>query len=215
MSKLITTVLLTLAVSLVPASAAYDMFLRIDGIPGESMDPAHRSWMEVELCDILPVEEVPFRTNGNGVLAAPEVTITKAWDQASPKLAMSVLTGVRPATMTIDIVEKETGYRSVVADWQFEDLTFTSYRQHISPADGTLAETFGLQIHGALAYGYNEYDRLGEQVGRSETRWDIQAGTVTLTTQGTVQQFQVYTPEPATGALLLAGGLGLLRRRRR
>jgi len=42
-----TVVLLAAALASLPALAAVDMFLRIDGVPGESAQPGHAGWFEI------------------------------------------------------------------------------------------------------------------------------------------------------------------------
>jgi type VI secretion system secreted protein Hcp len=77
---------------------AFDAFLKIDGIPGESTDDQHKDWIEILSYDH-SVEQPVSRTASSAGGASAEranvepLTITKNIDSSSPKLFEAAVTG--------------------------------------------------------------------------------------------------------------------------
>lgn len=81
--------------TLAPTNAAVDMFLRIDGVPGESMDSQRRG--EIDL------QNFSFGASKLRTAASQfkDMTFTKYVDTASPKLLLAVATGKQFPTAVV------------------------------------------------------------------------------------------------------------------
>ncbi len=77
--------------SVAPAMGAYDMFLKIDGIDGESTDKDHQGWIEVESFSWGMSVSVSSIGTGGGAGKANflELSIDKFLDKASPRLMLT------------------------------------------------------------------------------------------------------------------------------
>ena len=77
---------------------AFDTFLRIEGIPGESSDDAHKDWIEVLKYAHTMAQPASGTASSSGGAGSERVNhgpfvVTKELDKASPKLAEHCCTG--------------------------------------------------------------------------------------------------------------------------
>lgn len=99
-------ILLSIALFVIglPLFAAYDAFLKIDTIPGESTSPGHQGWIDVE----------SFSWGASPAQAAREaatsprcslhsLTFTKRIDKASPMLSQAALNGNLLPAVTVEL----------------------------------------------------------------------------------------------------------------
>jgi type VI secretion system secreted protein Hcp len=75
------------------AEAAVDMFLKIEGIEGESQDKNHKGWIEISSVQYGISASIPSSGEKTSKAAFSDVLITKVLDKASPKIAMSTANG--------------------------------------------------------------------------------------------------------------------------
>ena len=192
----------------VPAEAAFDMFLKIDGIPGESTKPGHEGWIDLLSFSI-------GLTQAADTVEVSPLRIAKGIDQASPKL---FLYGIQEEPIPTALLEIAESGGNVIADFTLKNALVSSFRSGGSAGEMLPVEEVSFTF-GQVAYGYNTYDALGDRTGRLLATWDLETGTTSLTTMGAVTSFQFITesvgPEPATIGLMALGGLGMLLRRRR
>lgn len=103
-----------------PSPSAYDMFLRIEGIPGDSTDKAHEKWI-----DVLSFNQgMEQRMTHMGGTEYKQVEILKVIDQASPKLYEALNTGVVIPSLEIEIVDPDN--KTAVMKVVLEDVMVTS-----------------------------------------------------------------------------------------
>ena len=87
---------------------AFDAFLKIDGIPGESTDDKHKDWIEI-LSFNFGMEQPSSATDssaGGGTterVNVDDINIVKHLDKASPKLYESCCTGKHIKDVTIEL----------------------------------------------------------------------------------------------------------------
>lgn len=77
------------------AEAAVDMFLKIEGIEGESVDKDHSGWIEIGSVSY-SISSPTTSTSSGGATGKAEfsdVSITKILDKASPNIAVSAANG--------------------------------------------------------------------------------------------------------------------------
>jgi len=107
-----------------PVQAAFDAFLKIDGITGESTDLAHENWIEVlSMSAGMARSSVP----GTDATDFQELSILKVYDKASPILYRSCAAGDPIVSATLEVRES-TGTHQVFLRWVFEDLLVSSIR---------------------------------------------------------------------------------------
>jgi type VI secretion system Hcp family effector len=125
--------LLGLALSrAVPADAAFDMFLKVYGIQGESTDDKHKGEIDVQAWS-WAVDAPPPRPGGKTVPEYSDLTIRKRIDKASPALFYAGARGqlIRDAALT---VRQAGGEQAEFFRIMLEDVRVTSLTDVVNDA---------------------------------------------------------------------------------
>ncbi len=140
-----------------PARAAFDSYLKIDGIDGEAKDPNHMGWMEVDSFqfDALRRASVGGASENAraGNVTFHEITLTKRFDKASPKLAEALSNGKPFRNATIE-VRKAGEHPMEYLRITLENVLISSYQAgRPSSGDATPTETLTLNFT-KIEYAY-------------------------------------------------------------
>lgn len=104
--------------------AAFDYFLKIDGVPGESTDAMHKGEIDVEAWSWGETHQ----SGGAGRVAMSDFSFTIALSKASPKLFLACAEGdhIKGAWLTARrAAGKDADY---FLKWTFSDLLVSSYQ---------------------------------------------------------------------------------------
>jgi type VI secretion system secreted protein Hcp len=160
---------LAILLAAAPATvAAFDAFLKIDDIPGESIDDAHRQWIDL----------LSFNTGiaGPASTAATRLTplrLVKRLDKASPLLARACATGKPLGQVKLELV------RSLPRRTRFYQITLDQVLVTRLETSGAVGEptpdtTETLELTAAqLSWTYTEFDSRGEPIQDLVNAWDI------------------------------------------
>ena len=158
---------------------AFDCFLKIETIPGESHDDKHKDWIEV-LSYTSGVSQLSAgsrssggaRTGGRADFA--DFTITHTLDKASPKLALACAKGEHIATVTLSLC-RATGDKQPYMEYKMENVIVSSVVPN-GDAQGDLplpVEEVSFN-YGKMTWTYNETDkRTGAPKGNVSSCWDL------------------------------------------
>jgi type VI secretion system secreted protein Hcp len=117
---------------------AFDMFLKIDGIPGESTDIHHRD--EIEVLSYTWGESQPAVAGSGGGAAAGKVAMqdfhfTMHVNKASPKLFLDCANGARIKNAVLSV--RQSGANPVeFLKWTLTDIVVASYQTAASVPSG-------------------------------------------------------------------------------
>ena len=116
---------------------AFDAYLYIDGIKGESTDSEHKDWIEV-LSYSHPIAQPAASSSSAGGSAGPVVrqslSIVKKLDISTPKLYVAASSGKHIPKVTIDLMRASGGAPVKYLTVKMEEVFITS----VSPAGRTL-----------------------------------------------------------------------------
>ncbi|KAA6460884.1 type VI secretion system tube protein Hcp [Acidobacteria bacterium AB60] len=94
---------------------AFDAYLQIDGIKGESTDKDHKDWIEVLTYSKIPPLQTAATLTARATPSRPashaEIIITKFIDVASPKLYQAASTGKHFKKAQLDLTRASGGTR--------------------------------------------------------------------------------------------------------
>ncbi len=87
---------------------AFDAFVKIDGIPGESTDDKHKDWMEVLTFNWGANQPASATASSSGGATSERANfdnfeVTKSIDKASPKLALACADGTHIKQITVEL----------------------------------------------------------------------------------------------------------------
>ena len=181
--------------SLVSASEAVatDIFVKIEGIQGESMDKRHSNWIDAESITHLIEQKVHSvaATGGRsgGRADFGDFVVHKEIDKASPKLNLRCAKGEHIREV---IIEKTASYsdagRVAYLQYKLEDVLVTSVDTSFSGGSqdaGT--ETVTLSF-GKITCTYTEMDASGRKKGKVAYSWDLRANKEVNTGQKSTSQ---------------------------
>jgi type VI secretion system secreted protein Hcp len=127
-----------------PGGPSADIFLSIDGIPGDSTDAAHKNQISIESFAFL-AKRPSSRTVGAVRFSA--LRLDKVYDVSSPRLLAAATSGrhLKSATVTFST---GSGPGTDVLTYKLSDVTVSSYEQGGANPDtkalGSLEEEIGL-----------------------------------------------------------------------
>jgi type VI secretion system secreted protein Hcp len=148
-----------------PAEAAFDAFLKIDGIPGEAIDTAHTKWIDVQ-------------SIGSGITHSPDLVaprldalrVIKPIDKSSPLLFRACASGEILPRAILESVRGQADHRRFYRI-VLEDVLVLSF-QTTATAGNTSAETVDF-AYGKITWTYTEIDETDQPTGDHRVYWDV------------------------------------------
>jgi type VI secretion system secreted protein Hcp len=157
-----------------PAYAAVDMFLKIDGIQGESQDKEHKDEIDVLAWSWQLSHDIS--AGGGAGTSSPvirPITIQKWIDSASPALYNLLLTGAQAATATLTVRKAgEPPLEYIIID--LEKVVVTSISTGGSGGEDRLTEQISLGFE-SINFTYVPQNQDGTGGTPGEFGWDIKA----------------------------------------
>lgn len=161
---------------------AFDCFLQIDGIPGESTDDKHKDWIEVISYHHGLSQPSSGRVSDGGGRTSERCnhsnfTIEKSLDKASPKLALHCCNGKHIPKITVELCraaeDKQKYMQYILSDVIVASVTpggSASNDDHPLPI-----EEIGFS-YGKIEWVYTETDhKTGKAKGDIKAHWDLSA----------------------------------------
>jgi type VI secretion system secreted protein Hcp len=160
---------------------AFDCFLQVEGIPGESTDDKHKDWIEV-LSYSHGVSQPSSGSASSGGGRSSErcnhqdLTVTKTLDKASPKLALYCCNGAHIPKITVELC-RATGDKQKYMQYLLSDAIVSSVRPGgASKGDGALPVEEVSFSYGKIEWVYTETDhKSGKAKGDVKAHWDLTA----------------------------------------
>lgn len=150
---------------------AADIYLKIDGIPGESTDSEHKDWIEVMSFNhgITQTASATAASAGGGTTSRTEhqdYSITKLIDKASPKLYEACSTGKHFKTVNIEMFRASGDKRVKYMEVNME----TAIISHVSPGGGHEFPSESVSFtYGAIKWTYTQQKREDGTAGGNVT----------------------------------------------
>jgi type VI secretion system secreted protein Hcp len=112
---------------------AFDAFIKIDGIPGESIDSKHKDWIEILSYEQELDQPASYTASSSGGATAERVnfkpfSIVKEVDKASPKLLAACCTGRHIKEIVIELC-RAGGDKQRYLEIKMEHVLVSKYRQ--------------------------------------------------------------------------------------
>jgi type VI secretion system secreted protein Hcp len=130
-------------------------FLRLDSVPGGSVDHSHRDWLDVrslQWSESVIGSALAGAGAGAGRVEAQPVHLTSSLGVASPLLFLACARGTHVPTATLEIVHAG-GRPAVVLRWQLQDVTVASYGLSDDVGAGEPVDSFCLTFR-TLTFSY-------------------------------------------------------------
>jgi len=157
---------------------AFDAFLKIDGIPGESTDSKHKEWIEIlsfhhGLSQPIVSEASSHGARSSGRVDIQDARITKAVDKATPKLALACCKGTHVATVAVEFC-RAGGEKQKYLEYKLSDVLISS-----TSTGGTSKGNDALPLEevsfrfGKIEWTYTQLDDKGSAKGNVAAQWSL------------------------------------------
>jgi len=156
---------------------AFDAFMKITGVDGESQDAMHTNWIEL-LSFSLGVNQPKSVVSSAGSLAAEradfhDFRITKVVDKATPKLWTACAGGDHFNEVKIEIC-RAGGDKVKYMEYKMTDVLATSVRKGADTRQETLPVEEVTFSYGKIELNYTETDKAtGKGKGQVAAGWDL------------------------------------------
>jgi len=158
------------------AFAAVDMFLKIDGVEGESTDKAHGKEIDVLSWSWGASQSGSMAMGGGGgagKVSMQDFTFTKSLDKSSPKLFEALATGQHLKEAKL-VLRSAGGSQLEYLVITFSDVLISSYSTGGSSGDDRPTESVSLNF-AQIKMSYVEQNADGRAGTATEFGWDLKA----------------------------------------
>lgn len=154
---------------------AFDAFLKISSVPGESTDDKHSEWIEILSFSFGVSQPATVSHSSGGAVGAEranlqDFVVTKATDKASPKLFKSCCSGEHLDEVTLELC-RATGDKQKYMQYKMKDVLVSSYQPGGSSGSETLPIESVSFNFGKIEIVYTETDH-----GTGKPKGDVTAG---------------------------------------
>lgn len=141
---------------------AFDVFISLDGIPGESTDSKHSGWIEILDYDFEVSQTVSRTASSVGGASAEradfsEFCFSKLLDKASPQLALACAAGTHIDTIVVELC-RAGGDKVRFMQYKFTNCMISSFT---TSADNDFPEDEVAFVYGKVQWCYTRQKRAG------------------------------------------------------
>lgn len=158
---------------------AFDTFLKIDGIPGESTDSKHKDWIEVLHFNSgmrQPASSTKSSSGGAGAerVDIEDFTISKLMDKASPKIYEACCKGTHIKQVTVEMC-RAGGDKVKYMEVKMEEAIVSSVTSTGGSQGGDAFPTETVSFNfGKIKWTYTQQKRAdGTGGGNVQAGWDL------------------------------------------
>jgi type VI secretion system secreted protein Hcp len=161
---------------------AFDAFLKIDGIPGESTDDKHTDWVELVSFSHSMDQPASATASSAGGATAERVNhsafnFTHLLDKASPKLYEACCTGKHIKEVTLELC-RAGGDKVKYMEIKLEQVLVSSVAPSGASGDGFPNEKVSLS-YGKIKWTYTQQKRAdGAGGGNVSAGWDLTSNKI-------------------------------------
>lgn len=161
---------------------AFDTFLKIDGIPGESTDDKHKDWIEISSFShglSQPASAVVSSAGGGSAerLNHADFTVTKLLDKASPKIYEFCCTGKHIKEVTIEMC-RAGGDKMKYMEIKLQEAIISNVSSSGSSGSDFPNESVSFN-YGKINWTYTQQKRAdGTPGGNVPAGWDLIANKI-------------------------------------
>ena len=160
---------------------AFDCFLKIDGVDGESSDDKHTDWIELlSFSHGVSQTSSGAASSGGGRSAErcdhQDFSVVKTLDKASPKLALYCCNGTHTKEVKMELC-RAGGDKQKYMEYKMSDVIVTSARPGGSAGAGEALPLEEVSFnYGKIEWVYTETDhKTGKPKGDVKAHWDLTA----------------------------------------
>ena len=176
---IVSTVIVAIyALPLFSLNGAVDMFLKLNGISGESLDKTHAGEIDVLAWSWGASNSGTTHLGGGGgagVVNVQDLSLTKYVDKSSPALLLRVMNGAHITDATLVVRKAGTTPVDVIKIVMTEVLV-TSISMGGSGGEDRLTENVSLNF-AKVEFTYTYVDSNGKTIAVNPTRWSIAENT--------------------------------------
>ena len=163
------------ALPLVAVNGAFDVFLKIDGVDGESADINHQKWIDATSFShvIKSSASVVGGSGTAGNLQIQDLVVGKMLDKASPQLFLMCCNGTHINSVILDVVNQQSGFSFYTITLQ--DVLVSSVQSSGLSSGGDARPTESITFNfGKIEWKYQPSNASGGSNGPPViTTWDL------------------------------------------
>ena len=143
------TALISALLAYAPVFAAINLYLKLDGIEGQSKDEAHQGWIDLSSFQFGATGPHTGPAGGDHEQASfSEFTFTKFVDKSSPGLLFETASATPIKDATIDVVKPGTDKSKAFLEYKLSNVLISSYSTSGGSADDRPTESVSLSYSG-------------------------------------------------------------------
>jgi type VI secretion system secreted protein Hcp len=157
----------------------FDVFLKVDSVPGECTDDKHKEWIELLSLHHGLSQAGSGSASSGGARSAERcdhdnLSITKTLDKASPKLSLFCCNGTHIKEIKVELC-RATGEKQKYMAYTLNDVIVSSVRLNGSAqGEGSLPTEEVSFNYGKIEWTYTETDhKTGKAKGDVKAHWDL------------------------------------------
>ena len=154
---------------------AVDIYLKLDGIPGESHDSKHKDWIQIlSFSHSLSQAGSMFSGGGqstSGRVDMADVSVMKRVDKSTPKLNWTLASGAHVKSAIIEFCQS-TKDKHVFMKYSFEDVTLSSLQPSAASGGDFPLENLGFRFS-KIEWEYTPIDEKGGKLPSAKAWWDV------------------------------------------
>ncbi len=154
---------------------ATDLFLYVDGVPGESIDDVHKDWIEIVSLNTVVSNSATSSQSAQGVHSGnrpqfSEFVVGKVIDKATPKLHLYCCTGKHIPNVYVELC-RASGQKQTYMRYHLQDVIISS----VGPNSVDRREQLELVSFrfGSIKWEYTTTDRMGKPGGTVQEGWNL------------------------------------------
>lgn len=129
-------------------AASTSMYIKFDGIDGESQDKDHKRWIDVlSMSHSIQQSDTNLGTSRRrGDVALEDITLSKELDKSTPLLARAAATGLLLPAVQFHSVSTKPDGTQVYLQYELKNVMITSYSVSSSSGSPLPTESFSLNF---------------------------------------------------------------------